>query len=82
MAKNDWKYFYSNSLKMKYAVNILTGKIMTEDKIIYSKKEVDLIIQKGKLKPGVHEIKKIFDGEIVNYRAIDKKVYIDRRGSN
>lgn len=65
MSKEDWKYFYSNILKMKYAVNKKSGRIMTEDKIEYSKKEVDLIIKNGSFSLNSHLVKKIFKGQII-----------------
>ena len=50
-----WTKYYSKALGMKYAVNSETGEIMTEDKVVYSKKDLDEIMRKGKITKEMHE---------------------------
>jgi hypothetical protein len=64
--KTDWKYFESKILKMKYAVNRRTGELMTEDKVLYDRKELDILIRKKQnISPEIHMIKKIFNGSLI-----------------
>jgi hypothetical protein len=64
--KGDWLYYYSNALKMKYAYNQRTGEVMTEDKVMYTKDEIDAL--KGQqITLALHNLKKAFDGKVINF---------------
>jgi len=62
--KGNWVYYYSKTLNMKYAYNKDTGEVVTEDKIKYTKEEIDTLIG-GQITPEIHNIKKIFNGKVV-----------------
>ena len=49
---------------MRYSVNS-DGRVMTEDKLVYSKREVQLISEVGEITQQVHVVKKCFDGLVV-----------------
>ena len=59
---------FSKALGMRYSVNS-DGRVMTEDKLVYSKREVQLISEVGEITQQVHVVKKCFDGLVV--RVID-----------
>jgi len=59
-----WKYYHSKILCMKYAWNPDTNEIMTEDQVHYNPKEIKFLEGK-QISKEVHELKKIFKGEIV-----------------
>ena len=63
-----WTKYYSEKLGMQYAINSETGEIMTEDKVVYSPKDLDEIMIKGEITKEMHEIHKLkyfFKGEVV-----------------
>lgn len=63
-----WIKYYSKILEMQYAVNNTTGEIMTEDKVKYTKKDVDEIMKNGEITKEIHELQKLkyfFDGEVI-----------------
>jgi hypothetical protein len=63
--KPTWVYYFSKTLNMKYAFNTKTGGVVTEDKVEYTPEEIDAL--KGKqITPIIHELKKIFNGKVVN----------------
>ena len=68
MAGSWSKPVYSKALGMRYSVNS-DGRVMTEDKLVYSKREVQLISEVGEITQQVHMVKKCFDGLVV--RVID-----------
>ena len=58
-------YFKSNSLNMIYAIH-KSGNLMTEDKVFYSKKELSILIKNNiEITKAIHNVKKIFKGEII-----------------
>jgi len=62
--KGNWTYYFSKALNMEFAHNSITGEVMTEDKVLYSAKEIEIL--RGKpISPGIHLLKKIFNGEVV-----------------
>jgi hypothetical protein len=66
--KSGWNYFYSAELKQEVAVNIKTGLAYCEDKTIYKPEEIKIMdTAKQKITPGVHLVKKVFGGEIVDF---------------
>lgn len=65
MSKSNWLYFFSKALNMKYAYNKQTGEVYTEDKILYTPDEINIL--KGKeITPDLHNLKKAFNGKIIN----------------
>ena len=62
--RNDWTYHYSKTLEMKYSWNPKTGVVWTEDRVKYSPKEIELL-KGSEITKEVHELKKMFEGEIV-----------------
>lgn len=63
--KPGWTYKYSEELQQEVAGHNESGWIYCKDGTKYSPEEIEIIKKHGKLKKEVHEIKKIFDGEIV-----------------
>lgn len=63
--KGNWIYYFSKALNMKYAYNKETGEVVTEDKVKYTKEEIDTL-KGGPITPDIHNLKKIFNGEVVN----------------
>ena len=64
MASSWSKPVYSKALDIRYSVNT-DGRVMTEDKLTYSKREVQLISEVGEITQQVHMVKKCFDGLVV-----------------
>jgi len=63
--ETPWVYYFSKTLNMKYAYNTKTGAVTTEDKVEYTLEEINAL--KGKqITLEIHELKKIFDGKVVN----------------
>lgn len=62
--QTDWIYYYSKTLEMRYKWNTKTGEVMTEDRVIYTKEELDRL-EGSEITKEVHELKKLFRGEIV-----------------
>lgn len=61
--------FYSAILQMKFAVRIIDGitQICTEDKVFYTMDEINLIKSTvGKITIEAHNVKRMFDGKIIN----------------
>jgi hypothetical protein len=54
----------SEALDMMFSYHH-TGKVMTEDRVVYSKREVESLKESGGVTKDVHLIKKIFNGEVV-----------------
>ena len=69
MAGSWSKPVYSNALGMRYSVNT-DGSVMTEDKLTYSKREVQLISEVGEITQQVHVVKKCFDGLVVRIQNV------------
>ena len=68
----DWVYDYSSSLKLPYAWRKTPQgiEIMTEDKVRYTAKEVKIISDTiGEITQGIHLIKKVFKGTIIENNA-------------
>lgn len=66
MSADDWKIYYSEKIKMKYAVNKKSGVVRTEDHQNYSVVEQGHFIKNDlEITKPVHNVKKIFDGVIV-----------------
>jgi hypothetical protein len=66
-----WEYIYSDTLKQEIAVNIKTGKVYCEDKTVYSPEEMKMMDSaKQEITPEIHLVKKVFGGEIINFRRI------------
>jgi hypothetical protein len=74
--KNDWIYLYSNVLKMKIAFQETSRKVVCEDKVSYSMKEMDVLVNSGNvLNWQTHLVKKIFCGEIAEIRRYSNELY-------
>ena len=70
---NNWNYFFSKVLNMKYAINKKDGRVAVKDPdgtVFYSPEEIEVLAD-GQITLQLHILKKVFDGEIVN---IDKEV--------
>jgi hypothetical protein len=69
-----WEYFYSDSLKQEIAMHIKTGAVYCEDGTVYKPEEIK-IMRAAKLEasPGVHLVKKVFRGEIINFIHKERK---------
>jgi hypothetical protein len=66
--KPGWEYIYTDVLKQEIAVSKKTGKVYCEDGVIYSPEEIKIMDSvKQPIAPGVHHVKKIFEGEIVSF---------------
>ena len=66
-----WTYFYSENLNQKMAYHIEKGIIYSEDKIFYSRKELDILQEAGQqVNKSIHKVKSIFDGEIVKINTV------------
>lgn len=64
--KPGWTYSFLPSLNMYMAINDKTGVMYTEDKVMYSPKEVEILSKNNfQLPPSVHLIKKIFNGTLI-----------------
>jgi len=64
---------YSQALEMKYSRH-KDGRVMTEDRVIYTKAEVRIIADTiGIIDKQVHMIKDLFEGEIVRDRVNEWK---------
>jgi hypothetical protein len=69
--KPGWEYIYSDTLKQEVAVNIKTGKVYCKDKTVYSPEEMRMMDgAKQEITPEIHLVKKVFGGEIINFRRI------------
>lgn len=56
---------HSESLNMRYSLNRVTGEVMTEDKVMYQKSEVDVLRDlDGPISIRAHNVKKVFNGVI------------------
>jgi phage gp36-like protein len=66
--KPGWDYMYSNELKQEVAINFKTGLAYCEDKTIYKLEEIKIMdTAKQKITSGIHLVKKVFGGEIVDF---------------
>jgi hypothetical protein len=64
--ESKYIYFYSESLEMKYAINKETSDIYCQDKTMYKLDEVKILSAASvKIDKATHNVKKIFEGEIV-----------------
>ena len=64
---------YHESLEMKYSRH-KDGRVMTDDRVIYTKAEVQIIADTiGIIDKQVHMVKDIFEGEIVLDRVNEWK---------
>lgn len=72
MKNKSWTYDYSPDLGLKiaYRQTPYGPEVMTEDKINYSPAEIRLLSSVGGITLQIHNIKKVFHGEIVD--IIDK----------
>lgn len=65
--KPGWTYSFCNSLQMHIAINDKTGILYTEDKIMYTAQECNLLKKiKYEIPEQVHQIKKLFGGTIIS----------------
>ncbi len=66
MSSADWTYYYSDALKMRYAIRPRGNgyELMTEDKVRYSWEEISAMDGR-EIGPAVHAVKSLFCGEIV-----------------
>ena len=70
---NNWNYFFSKVLNMKYAINKTDKRVAVKDPdgtVFYSPEEIE-VLAGGQITLQLHMLKKVFNGEIVN---IDKEV--------
>ena len=60
-------YVYSEVFQQEYAISRKTGEVTFADGTVYSRKEIDIMVQAGvELTPAEHRVKKIIGGEIVS----------------
>jgi len=55
---------FSEPLQMMFSYHTEQQRIMTEDKTVYNKGELDILLETG-LDRNIHNFKKVFKGEIV-----------------
>ena len=60
-----WKYGHSAALKMDFAIKGNT--LMTQDKVLYTKEEADLLRDAEGVDLTIHLIKKVFRGKIFGF---------------
>ena len=77
----NWQYFFSKELQLRVAFSDEVDYIYTEDKIKYSKSEIEILKKHGGITKEIHAIKKEFNGEV---KEIDmekfKKNAVEVRG--
>jgi hypothetical protein len=59
-----FQYFYSEVLAQEIALSEKTGRVFCQDKTEYAPAEIALLARCG-LSIGVHNVKKVFRGDIV-----------------
>jgi hypothetical protein len=63
-----WEYIYSGALGQEVAVSIKTEKAHCEDGTIYFPEEIKILNSANQeITLGVHLVKRVFEGEIVNF---------------
>ncbi|GHU66555.1 hypothetical protein FACS189447_07660 [Spirochaetia bacterium] len=69
--KPGWLYVEAdNPIKKEYAIHLATGWVYFVDGVKYSPEEIKLIAASGEFASlAVHNIKKVFGGEIVKYES-------------
>jgi hypothetical protein len=61
-----FRYLYSEILKQEIALSEKTGRVFCQDKTEYAPEEIVLLDSRNmKLDAGVHNVKKVFGGEII-----------------
>jgi hypothetical protein len=69
--KPGWEYYHSEKLNLDYALHKKTGWVYFEDKVRYSPEEIKILHDSGtgEVTVELHNVKKIFEGEIVRYES-------------
>jgi hypothetical protein len=63
-----WEYMYSDTLRQEIAAHTKTGTVYCEDGTVYKPEEIAIMqAAKQEASPGVHLVKKVFGGEIINF---------------
>lgn len=65
----NWTYADHPRLNQKYAVRKSDGAVMIQDKTPYSVKELKILGGPENISPEIHNVKRIFDGEVISYHA-------------
>ena len=75
--KPGWNYYYSEALKLEFAIHKDSGWVYFPDGVKYSPEEINVLSNEGGvIELSVHNVKKIFNGEIV------KNEYGNTNGGN
>ena len=72
--KPGWTYIYSEILNQEIAIRDGSGWVYTEDGCKYSPNEIELIQSNSatEIELGIHLVKKVFKGELVDVKGNDR----------